>query len=127
MKAKVIMNYSYLMGIKDISELRNSGFIIEEIDGDFGVMFPKGKEKEYEEFIIKNLEIGYWNEYLGENFVFIFKFLDNSVKKYIYNEDNKKEILSLCCEFAEYNFSSVIKMLKDNSFYLKNYFDNKEI
>ena len=67
------------------------------------------------------------HKYLGENFVFIFKFLDNSVKKYIYNEDNKKEILSLCCEFAEYNFSSVIKMLKDNSFYLKNYFDNKDI
>ena len=28
------MNYSYLMGVKDVSELRNSGFIIEEIDGD---------------------------------------------------------------------------------------------
>ena len=32
------MNYSYLMGVKDVSELRNNGFIIEEIDGDYGII-----------------------------------------------------------------------------------------
>ena len=40
------MNYSYLMGVKDVSELRNSGFIIEEIDGDYGIIFTKDKEKQ---------------------------------------------------------------------------------
>ena len=48
------MNYSYLMGVKDVSELRNSGFIIEEIDGDYGIIFTKDKEKQYEEFVTKN-------------------------------------------------------------------------
>ena len=57
------MNYSYLMGVKDVSELKNKGFVVEEIDGDYGIIFPKDKEKQYEEFVIKNLEAGYWNEH----------------------------------------------------------------
>ena len=67
------MNYSYLMGVKDITELKNNGFIVEEIDGNYGIKFEKDKSKFYEEFIIKNLEVGYWNEYLGDKIVFIFK------------------------------------------------------
>ena len=51
------MNYSYLMGVKDITELKNNGFIVEEIDGNYGIKFEKDKAKFYEEFIIKNLEM----------------------------------------------------------------------
>ena len=119
------MNYSYLMGVKDVSELKNKGFVVEEIDGDYGIIFPKDKEKQYEEFVIKNLEAGYWNEYLGENFVFIFKFPDNSIKKYLYDKNNEEEIFNLCCEFAECRFPSFMQMLKDNSFYSENYFNKK--
>lgn len=72
-----------------MSELKINGFTIEEIDGDYGITFPKDKEKQYEEFVIKNLEAGYWNEYLRENFVFIFKFHDNSIKKYLYDKNNE--------------------------------------
>ena len=33
------MNYSYLMGVKDITELKNNGFIVEEINGNYGIKF----------------------------------------------------------------------------------------
>lgn len=117
------MNYSYLMGIKDVTELKNKGFIIDEIDGDYGIKFTKDKEKIYEDFIINNLEVGYWNEYLGDKFVFIFKFKDGTVKKYVYDKTIEEEIFNLCCEFAECNFPSFMQMLQDNSFYAENYFN----
>ena len=117
------MNYSYLMGVKDITELRNNGFIIEEAEGVYCIKFEKDKEKFYQNFIIKNLEAGFWNEYLGDEWVFIFKFNDGSVKIYIYDENNEDEILNFCCEFAECNFPSLKQMLEDNSFYAKNYFN----
>lgn len=119
------MNYSYLMGVKDVTQLKNNGFIIEEIDGDYGIKFTSDKENYYEKFVIDNLEVGYWNEYLGNEFVFIFKFNDGTTKKYIYNKKNEEEILNLCREFAEYNFPSFMNMLKENEFYAKNYFKNK--
>lgn len=118
------MNYSYLMGVKDVSKLKNSGFIIEEIDGDYGIKFSKEKEEMYEQFVIKYLEPGYWNEYLGDKFVFIFKDNDSNVKRYVYSKDNEQEILDLCCKFAECEFSSFMDMLKDNEFYADNYFKN---
>lgn len=116
------MNYSYLMGISNIEELRELGFIIHEIEGDYGIIFPKNKQAEYESFIKRWLTPGYWNEYLGDEYVFIFKFEDGHTKKYIYNEVNSEEILRLCCQFAECSFSSVMQMLKDNEFYATNYF-----
>ena len=46
------MNYSYLMGVKDITELKNNGFIVEEINGNYGIKFEKDKAKFYEEEIL---------------------------------------------------------------------------
>lgn len=60
---------------------------------------------------------------MGDEFIFIFKFKDGNTKKYIYNKQNEEEILNLCCEFAEYKFTSFIDMLKENEFYAKNYFN----
>ncbi len=116
------MNYSYLMGIENVSELKARGFIIEEIDGDFGIKFSKDKENEYEEFLVKNLDPGYWNEYLGEEIVFIFKFPDGSIKRFVYSEDSEQEILDLCGEFNECVYTSFIEMLRDVDFYEENYF-----
>ena len=107
------MNYSYLMGVKDITELKNNGFIVEEIDGNYGIKFEKDKAKFYEEFIIKNLEVGYWNEYLGDKIVFIFKFNDGSTKKYIYNKTNEEEILNLCCKLVTTNKKHIAYSLTD--------------
>lgn len=118
------MNYSYLMGVNDVTTLKNAGFIIEKIDNNYGIKFDEDKEKIYEDFVIENLSPGYWNEYLGDKFVFIFKFMNGTVKKYIYDKTNEEEIYKLCCEFAEYTFPSIIQMLKDNTFYADNYFNN---
>lgn len=118
------MNYSYLMGVKDVTKLKEEGFAIEEIDDDYGIKFEKSKEQFYETFVMEHLEPGYWNEYLGDKFVFIFKFMDGSVKKYVYDKTNEEEIFNLCCEFADYTFPSFQQMLKDNTFYAENYFNN---
>lgn len=75
------MNYSYVMGVsKNIEELKKDGFNIEIDDEDYKISFPKGKEDTWENYIIKNLSNGYWNEYIGENIVFIFKFNDGTTQ-----------------------------------------------
>ena len=37
-------------------------------------------------------------------------------------EFKQKQILKLCCEFADYEFESIDKMLNENNFYAKKYF-----
>lgn len=114
------MNYSYLMGVNDITELKVQGFIIEEIDGDYGIKFPNSKQEFYEDFVSRNLEPGYWNEYIGENITFIFKFNNGITKKYTYDKESERKIFALCCEFAECQFSSFLSMFLENEFYAQN-------
>lgn len=116
------MNYSYIMGIEDIQVLRNRGFCIEEIDGDYGVSFKDEEKDFYEKFIEGNLSLGFWNEYLGDKQVFMFKFLDGSFKRIEYSEETEGEILKLCRKFAECDFPSYEDLLHENEFYAKYYF-----
>lgn len=116
------MNYSYLMGIEDVAELEAQGFSIVSIDGDYGITFSKDKIDIYEEFVQKELTPGYWNEYLGDVWVFIFKFENGDIKKVQYDTTTEKEILALCCQFADCTFPSVLDMLQENEFYVTNYF-----
>ena len=118
------MNYSYVMGIPDINELRENGFNIKTYGENYGISFPDDKIKIFEEFICKNLQNGFWNEYLGKEKVFIFKSENSEIKRYVLNNDNEEEILNLCSKFADYKFESITKMLKDNEFYLETYFKN---
>ena len=118
------MNYSYVMGIPDINELRENGFNIKTYGENYGISFPDDKIKIFEEFICKNLQNGFWNEYLGKEKVFIFKSENGEIKRYVLNNKNEEEILNLCSKFAEYKFESITKMLKDNKFYLDTYFKN---
>ena len=118
------MNYSYVMGIPDINELRENGFNIKIYGENYGISFSDDKIKIFEEFICKNLQNGFWNEYLGKEKVFIFKSENSEIKRYVLNNDNEEEILNLCSKFAEYKFESITKMLKDNKFYLETYFKN---
>ena len=112
------MCYSYVMGISsDILKLKDKGFIIENDDEDYMITFSSDKSKIWEEYITENLENGYWNEYIGEDIVFIFKFNNGEVKRYVLSQENNNEILQLCCEFADTNFSSIKDMLVDNKFY----------
>ena len=118
------MNYSYVMGITDIDDLRKNGFNIKIYGENYGISFPDDKIKIFEEFICKNLKNGFWNEYLGKEKVFIFKFENGEIKRYVLNDENEEEILNLCSKFAEYKFESITKMLKVNKFYLETYFKN---
>ena len=118
------MNYSYVMGIPDINELRENGFNIKIYGENYGISFSDDKIKIFEEFICKNLQNGFWNEYLGKEKVFIFKSENSEIKRYVLNNDNEEEILNLCSKFADYKFESITKMLNDNEFYLDTYFKN---
>ena len=81
------MNYSYVMGVKNIDELKKENFKIIPLKDDYGIIFD-----------------------------------DNKAELYVLNNDNEKEILKLCCEFAECEFESIDKMLRDNEFYAENYY-----
>ena len=116
------MNYSYVMGIDNIDELANNGFLIQKIDSDYGVSFSDDKISLFEDFICRNLANGFWNEHIGKEIVFIFKFDDGSIKRYLLNSDNESEILNLCRKFANCNFESIEKMLKGNEYYYEKYY-----
>lgn len=117
------MNYSYVMGIDNINKLKEENFGIQQFGNSFGVVFSDEKIKLFEEYICKSLKNGFWNEYLGKDKVFIFKFKNGEIKRYVLNEDNEQEILKLCCEFASYEFESIDKMLRENEFYAENYYN----
>ena len=116
------MNYSYVMAVNNANELTKNGFTVQPCDEDYLVSFTDDKIDFYEEFIYKNLANGFWNEYLGKEKVFIFKFNDGRVQKYILNDSNEEEILNLCRKFANTNFESIDKMLRDNEFYKETYY-----
>ena len=119
------MNYSYVMAVNNANELIENGFNVQLYDGDYLVSFTDDKITFFEEFILKNLQNGFWNEYLGKETVFIFKFEDGRVEKYILNNSNEEEILKLCRKFANNNFESIDKMLRGNEFYNTNYYKCK--
>ena len=116
------MNYSYLIGINNIEKLKQNNFEIKSFGNNYGVTFDENKIELFEKYICETLENGFWNEYLGKDKVFIFKFNNGEIKKYILNKNNEKEILKLCCEFADYEFESIEKMLRSNSFYVETYY-----
>lgn len=117
------MNYSYVMGIDNIDLLKQNNFEIKEFGDNYGVIFSDEKIGIYEEFICNSLPNGFWNEYLGKEKVFIFKFEDGTLNRFVLNNANEKEILKLCCDFAECEFTSIMDMLKDNKFYNNTYFN----
>ena len=116
------MNYSYVMAVNNANELIENGFNVQISDEDYLVSFTDDKKDFFEEYIKKNLKDGFWNEYLGKEKVFIFKFEDGSVKKYHLNHSNENEILNLCRKFANTNFESIDKMLRNNKFYKETYY-----
>jgi hypothetical protein len=110
------------MGINNIDELKENNFKIKSFGKNYGVIFDDNKIELFEKYICETLENGFWNEYLGKDKVFIFKFKNGEIKRYILNTNNENEILKLCCEFAECEFESIDKMLRDNSFYAETYY-----
>ncbi len=115
---------SYLMGASKIKDfdLMNLGIkIIEKTkSGDLKIEIPVVKLKGYEKLIEDKMDNGFWNEYLGEEIVFIFKFNDGKTKRLVLNEGTHEEIDKLASEFMKeenWNKSCVWKWLAENSFY----------
>lgn len=112
------MNYSYVMGIDNaIYDLVAYGFLIEKDGDNYTVSFSDDLTAVWEDFIVKHLEVGYWNEYIAKDkIVFIFR-LSEGIKRFeVYNYQND-EVLELCERLCDCEFVSLKKMLCDNHFY----------
>lgn len=113
---------SFIMGTDSSirEKLDSMGVIYEIIDGDYLTKVPSGKLIEYETLISDNLKPGFWNQYIDEEVVFIFKTLENKILRYVWNEDTEKDILKLCNSYAEFNKESIQDMLLEVPFYKEN-------
>ncbi len=114
-----MMCYSYAMGMDEsIFELKKSDFNIERDGADnYTVSFNNELAGVWEDFVCRNLKIGYWNEYLTEfGAVFIFN-LENGFKRYEANNYLNDEALQLCERLCGRSFESIKSMLSDNHFY----------
>ena len=112
------MYFSYVMGIGEvIMELEKSDFTIKRDGNNYTVSFSKEKKNIWEDFIYKNLEKGYWNEYLSDNeIVFLFQ-LEEGFRKYEVSNFDNDEVLALCEKLCECKISSIREMLLSNAFY----------
>lgn len=116
---------SYLMGGDDISddEIKLLSISIEEksSDGNRSLKIPKEKLTQYMELIETKLSRGFWNEIVGTGeIIFVFKFNDGSIKKYILSPENEQEIDKLCAKFNNEpadKTANVYKYISENKFY----------
>lgn len=112
------MNYSYVMGIdNDIYDLVAQGFSIGKDGDNYTVSFPDDLATVWEDYIVKHLKVGYWNEYISKDkIVFIFRLFEDIKRYEVYNFQND-EVLALCERLCDCKFVSLKKMLCDNHFY----------
>lgn len=116
---------SYLMGGNDISdeEIKSLDISIEvkNDDGNRSLRIPAEKLSQYIELIEKKLSRGFWNEIVGTGeIIFVFKFTDGSIKKYILSPENEQEIDKLCAKFNNEpadKTANVYKYISENKFY----------
>ena len=115
--------YSYLMGSKNIDnkelEKMDIEIIGENEDKNRKIKIPKNQLTNYEELITDKMTPGFWNEYIGDNIVFLFKHKDNSIERLILDSQTESHINKLAAEFCEEPLGdkSVWELLIDNSFY----------
>ena len=95
---------SYLMGADDIGDDDLSALGIEIVEKQAGgsrkILIPKNAKADYEKLITNKLTPGFWNEYVGDKIVFIFKFKTGEVKRFELGLDNSDEIDRLAAEFV---------------------------
>lgn len=112
------MNHSYVMGVtSSILTLKEQGFIIEKDGDNYMVSFDKDKSPIWEEFISKNLKLGFWNEYIQDGIVVFLFHLKDGIKRYEVHFYNNDEVLSLCEKLCGCKFPSIYQMIIDNHFY----------
>jgi len=114
---------SYLMGASAITneDLEKIGIKIvrRKDDGDREIEIPKQSVKKYEKMITDKLTPNFWNEYIGEEIVFIFKHKDGKIERLVLNKDTEERIDKLAADFIGENWNKkcVWKWLSENKFY----------
>jgi leucyl-tRNA synthetase len=111
---------SYIMGVDDITaELKEIGITINEKTDEniFKVTISSKQLAEYEKLIAEKLKPGFWNEYVGEQTVFIFKDSQGKVSRLLWNTETETNILELCNKYAKADFDSIKNMLAGNDWY----------
>lgn len=95
---------SYLMGGDNISDnaLRTLDIRIQEKKGkDRMLEIPVGSIHRYEKLVMQSLIPGYWNEYVGEDIIFLFKHADGTVERIRWDIDTESRIATLATEFMQ--------------------------
>ena len=116
---------SYLMGAEDITddEITSLSISIEgkNQNSDRSLKIPEEKLLQYIELVKAKLSKGFWNEIIGASeIIFVFKFDDGSIKKYVLSPENEQEIDKLCAKFNSEpadKTANVYKYISDNKFY----------
>ena len=114
---------SYLMGASKINDEDLTKLNIEIIekteDGDRKIIIPKDKLNDYEKLIINKLDNGFWNEYLSDEIIFLFKHKNGKVERIILDKKSEEKIDKLASEFVgeKRTKSCVWKWLAENNFY----------
>ena len=112
---------SYLMGADQISDenLRSVGISIvgKTSEGNRKIEIPGKYLPAYENLIQEKLTPGFWNEYVGEEIVFIFKHTGGEIERIALNSRTAEEINRLACDFAKEQFVSPWLMLAENDWY----------
>lgn len=119
------MYLSYLMGADKIEdrelldldvEITNDG-----TDGDRKLIIPADRLEDYFDLLKRKMTQGFWNEVIGaDQIVFLFKFEDGSLKRFVLSPENEKEINDLCVQFNNEppdNTPNVYKYISENNFY----------
>ncbi|HEY5221071.1 MAG TPA: non-canonical purine NTP pyrophosphatase [Candidatus Paceibacterota bacterium] len=112
---------SYLMGGEKITDqdLKNLDIRIVEVipSGDRKIIIPENKITDYEKLITEKIDVGFWNEYIGKETVFIFKHSDNRTERIVLSNETEAHINDLASQFAKQKFISPWLMLAENKWY----------
>ncbi len=96
---------SFVMGAEAITEddfKRINVSVFEKTDkGFYKVEIPRGQEADFEALMVEKMTPGFWNEYVGDEIVFLFKHKDGQVERLVMNEANLERIDRLACEFND--------------------------
>lgn len=116
--------YSYLMGAEEINDgdLENLKIKIIETteEGNRKICVPVSSLHGYEQLITEKLTPGFWNEYIGEETVFMFKDKNGGVQRIVLTPQTEAQIHALSEEFIEKGWTqhvSVWGWLAEEGFY----------
>ncbi|MGB7957392.1 MAG: class I tRNA ligase family protein [Minisyncoccia bacterium] len=99
---------SYVMGTKNIKQddFEALGISINCVteDGNYEIEIPKESITAFEKLIAEKMEPGFWNEYIADEIVFIFKHKNGQIERLIFNDENSARIDKLACEFNDIKY-----------------------